>query len=152
MRGAPTDDEVDRLLRTYARRAVRPTWDTTNRGNRAIIRERERQTARLLGRHGLLPLAGRPVLEVGCSHGTTLASLLQLGARPEDLVGVDLLPDRIATARLRYPAIRWLSTNAEGLDFSDASFDLVLAFTVFSSILDDSMAAGVAAEIRRVVR
>ena len=150
--GAPTDHEVDRLLRTYAGRAAHPTWDTTNPGNRAIIRERERHTARLLGRHGFVPLTGRPVLEIGCSHGATLASLLQLGARPEDLVGVDLLADRIATARERYPAIRWVTGNAEGLEFPDASFGLVLAFTVFSSILDDRMASSVAGEIRRVLR
>jgi SAM-dependent methyltransferase len=149
---APPNGEVDRILRTYARRAAHPTSNRAKRGNRAIIRERERQTARLLARHALLPLTGRLVLDVGCSYGTTLARLTAFGARPEDLVGIDLLDDRLAAARHRYPRIRWLRANAEHLDFPDASFHLVLAFTVFSSILDDRTAGTIAAEILRVLR
>ena len=38
------------------------------------------------------------------------------------------------------------------MDFPDAAFDLVMAFTVFSSILDPSMAGNVASEIHRVLK
>jgi ubiquinone/menaquinone biosynthesis C-methylase UbiE len=65
---------------------------------------------------------------------------------------VDLLPDRIEEARERYPDLRFIPANAEALDFPDASFDLVLFFTVFSSILDAGMRARVAREAGRVLR
>jgi SAM-dependent methyltransferase len=151
-RGMATADEVERLRRTYAARAERADWDGTQPGNRMILAERARAVARLLERHGFVPLAGRRVLEIGCSHGDVLAGLARLGARPEDLVGVDLLPDRIAVARRRHPGLRFEVGNAEELPFADAAFDLVLAFTVFSSILDDRMSRRVSAEVRRVLR
>jgi SAM-dependent methyltransferase len=147
-----TAGEVERLRRTYAARATRQDWDGTQPGNRMILAERARAVAALLGRHGFVPLAGRPVLEIGCSHGGVLASLLGLGARPEDLLGVDLLADRVAEARRRHPTLRFEVANAEELPFPAARFDLVLAFTVFSSILDDAMARRVSAEVRRVLR
>src|SRR5262249_49418911 len=42
--------------------------------------------------------------------------------------------------------------NAEQLDFPDGSVDLVVLYTVFSSILDETMARNVADEARRVLR
>jgi ubiquinone/menaquinone biosynthesis C-methylase UbiE len=42
--------------------------------------------------------------------------------------------------------------NAEQLHFEDATFDLVLLFTVFSSILDGRMACNVASEVCRVLK
>jgi SAM-dependent methyltransferase len=146
-----TGGEVERLRRTYAARAARHDWDAAQPGNRMILAERAGAVASVLRRHGFLPLAGRRVLEVGTSHGGVLASLLALGARPGDLVGVDLLADRVAEARRRHPALRFEVANAEALPFAAAEFDLVLAFTVFSSILDDGMARRVSAEVRRVL-
>ena len=89
---------------------------------------------------------------MGCGSGKVLASLLALGAQPENLCGVDLLPDRIAEAQQRYPALQFQCANAEHLDFPDDHFDLVLLFTVFSSILDGQMARNVAHEVSRVLR
>ncbi len=70
----------------------------------------------------------------------------------DGFVGVDLLPARIAAARRAYPQLEFQEANAEHVDFPDASFDLVMASTVFSSILDASMAVHVASEIQRVLR
>ena len=42
--------------------------------------------------------------------------------------------------------------SATALPHPDSSFDLILAFTLFSSILDDRIAGGVAREIGRVLR
>jgi SAM-dependent methyltransferase len=67
------------------------------------------------------------------------------------LFGIDLVPDRIKIARETYPAVTFIEGNAEELTFPDAWFDLVLAFTVFSSILDSAMARSVARSIGRVL-
>jgi len=146
--------ETDRIARAYDEMEQRAAgrWSLSNPGNRTILRERRRVFIRLLRDAGWVPLAERRVIEVGSGTGSELAWLLELGARAENLVGVELLPHRVATARGAYPSLQFHESNAEHLEFSDASFDLVMAITVFSSILDDSMARNVAAEIRRVIR
>ena len=152
----PTNHEVERLTQVYhtyrESYAIQAQWDESNPGNRAILQERQRAIRRLLSVHGFLPLADRRVLEAGCGSGKVLASLLELGARPENLYGVDLLPERIAEAKQCYPYFQFQCANAEQLEFPDASFDLVLLFTVFSSILDGQMAGNVTHEVSRVLR
>ena len=98
-------------------------------------------------------LAGRDVAEVGCGAGGNLADLLRLGADPDRLTGIDLLPERIATARERLPpAVRLVLGDAAGLDLAPQSQDMVLAFTVFSSILDAEVQARLAALMWRWLR
>jgi SAM-dependent methyltransferase len=145
--------EADRIARAYQELAGRggARWDPRNRGNQAILAERRRLTRQLLAATGFLPLGGRRALEVGSGGGGELAWLLELGAAPADLVGVDLLPDRVAAARRSFPEIDFRQANAERLEFADGEFALVLAITVFSSILDGRMASNVAAEIVRVL-
>jgi SAM-dependent methyltransferase len=67
-------------------------------------------------------------------------------------VGVDLLADRVAEARRRYPELAFDVTDGERLEFGDGVFDLVLAVTLFSSVRDASMSAKVASEIDRVLK
>ena len=146
--------EVDRIAAAYAglgERAGR-RWDPANRGNQAILAERRGATRHLLDEAGFVPLGARRVLEVGSGSGGELAWLVELGAVPANLVGVDLLPDRVEAARKSYPNLDFRQGNAERLEFASASVDLVLALTVFSSILDREMASNVASEIARVLR
>ena len=147
--------EVERIAavyRGYAREgAADARWSPANAGNRAIVAERRRVLARLLATAGRVPLADARVLEVGSGTGEVLADLVGLGARAERLVGVELLPDLVATARARHPAIHFEAGNAEALAFPPARFDFVLLFTVLTSILDDGMATRLAAEVDRVL-
>ena len=145
--------EADRIARAYQdleERAGR-RWDPANPGNRAILLERRRITRRLLDEAGFLPLGSRRVLEIGSGSGAELAWMRELGASNSSLVGVDLLPDRVALAARTYPEIEFRQGNAERLEFDDGAFQLVLAITIFSSILDPSMARKVAAEAVRVL-
>ena len=142
-------NEADRIARAYQElESTGPErWSLANRGNQAILAERRRRTRRLLG-----SVAGLKVLEIGSGRGGELAWLQELGAAPTDLVGVDLLEDRVAAARAAYPRLDFRVANAEHLDFEDAAFDLVMAITVFSSILDRAMAGRVAGEAVRVLK
>lgn len=149
------DTEAARIARVYEgyRVAGRGSlYDPSNPGNRAILRERLRWTRRALQRAGLANLRGRRVLDVGCGVGRELARMQEFGAASADLVGVDLLPDRIETARRTFPDLEFRVANAVELGFPDAFFDLILSFTLFSSILDQATAGQVAAEIVRVLR
>jgi ubiquinone/menaquinone biosynthesis C-methylase UbiE len=146
--------ETERIARAYEELAARggSRWSIANRGNRMILEERRKLFRDLLQEARLMPLADRMVLEVGSGTGGELAWLTEVGASPARLVGVDLLEDRVATARREHPGIDFRQGNAEHLEFEDATFDLVMAITVFSSILDRAMAANVAFEIARVMK
>ena len=146
--------ETERIARAYQEMEARAggRWSISNPGNRLVLAERRRMFTRLLADAGWIPLADRWVIEVGSGTGSELAWLLEVGARSSRLVGVDLLPHRVAVARETYPDIEFREGNAEHLDFADDSFDLAMAITIFSSILDRKMAENVAAEIARVLK
>lgn len=142
---------ITRTYQSYTAKRIR-AWDISNPGDSRILAERERKLKDLLKRERLLPLSGKRILDIGCGYGHVLAQLEKWEAQRDHLYGIDLLPDRIEAARRAYPGIHFTCGNAEHLDFPDAHFDLVLLFTVFSSILDDGMAHNVAGEVRRVLK
>lgn len=145
-----TQPEAERLKHVY--RGLQAQWVEHNPGNRAIIRERSVVLEEFLRTAGLLPLSDRRILDVGCGSGHVLAGFARWGIQPANLYGVDLLEDRIAIAQQRFPESHFSHANAEHLDFEAGAFDLVLLFTVFSSILDGRMALNVAAEVSRVLK
>jgi SAM-dependent methyltransferase len=146
--------EVERLLTVY--REYMPTvaarWDPGNRGNAAILSELEGRATAVLAAGGRVPLDGESVLDVGCGYGHFLGVLASLGADPSRLHGIDLVPERVEAARHRHPGIDFRVGNGAELPFEDGAFDLVLLFSVFTSILDPAMRRGLAAEVTRVLR
>ena len=151
-----TQDEVQRIVEAYREYdhddGAKRRWALDNPGNRLMAKEEAEAVTCLMRGHGLLPLDEKIILDVGCGAGNLLGRFVTLGAKPHNLFGIDLLPDRVAAAARAHPGIRFMRGNAERLDFPDAHFDLVLLFTVFTSILDDKMAYNVANEIRRVLK
>lgn len=98
--------------------------------------ERLRSMACIWSAHGWHSLPHRRLLEVGCGSGGNLLDLLRLGATPELLCGIELLPQRTAVARASLPqAVALLEGNACDQNVPPASQDAVLAFTLFSSLL-----------------
>lgn len=94
--------EEQRIRAAYARR--RRTDDRYAWSNPSYVfgmRGVERQLLALLSRNGLGSLNGRRILEIGCGTGHWLREFVKWGARAEDVVGMDLLADRISEARAR---------------------------------------------------
>jgi ubiquinone/menaquinone biosynthesis C-methylase UbiE len=149
-------DETTRVRQVYAGRAERlagaGAYSLTNDAYLFAIQGRQRALLRLLRDEGLWPLAGKDILEVGCGNGGVLLELLGYGADPQKLHGADLLAERAAVARQRLPHLPISAASGTALPYPDDSFDLVLQFTVFSSILDQGICYTVANEIRRVLR
>ena len=106
----------------------------------------------MLTRHGLLPLAGRKIADIGCGSGNWLLEFIQWGAQAEDLVGIDLNSGRVEAARSRIPGAVFATGDASALPLAGDSMDLVCQFTAFSSVLDDRMKQTMAAEMLRVAR
>lgn len=113
---------------------------------------RRRAAAELMEKLGVFPREGARVLEVGCGEGGLLPDFLGFRLAARDLYGIDLDPARLAGARRRLPGCHFAAADAAALPFAAASFDLVVASTVFSSLLEDPLQAAVAAEIARVLR
>jgi ubiquinone/menaquinone biosynthesis C-methylase UbiE len=121
--------------------------------NLYLFQRRERALLELLHRQALLPLEAARIIDIGCGNGALVADLARYGARPALLHGVDLLPDRIASARVRCPSHAAFSLgNAEDLPYPAGAFDIALMFTVLSSILDSRTRERVATEAMRVLR
>ncbi len=143
-------DEIRATYERYAATGRAHLWDPSNRGYARLSDERDRAILELIARS--LP-AGRPpdILDVGCGDGSLVATIVSRW--PDvDASGIDLLPDRIDRALSRQVHARFAVASADALPFPDASLDVVVAVTLFSSIPSDAMEAAVAGEIRRVLR
>lgn len=149
------DSEAARIRREYERRAEAiPTgfYDLDKPANYFAHCEIARRALELLGRSGLLPLAGKKIADIGCGAGNWLLEFVQWGARAEDLFGIDLNTGRAEEARRRVPRATIVTGDASSLSLNDASIDLVCQFTAFSSVLNDGMKRVMAAEMLRVLR
>lgn len=133
--------EAASLAARYARRPEGDwRYDRLNPSALRAAQELERAVAEGLRRHGPRDRAAARAVELGCGRGDHLLELLLLGFRPEHLRGLELLPGRAAAARARLPAaLRIDIGDALAADLAPASQDLVLQFTVFSSVLDPAV-------------
>src|SRR5262249_42660722 len=85
--------------------------------------------------------------------GYWLREFIKWGARPENVIGIDLLPDRVVEARKLCPgAVRIQCGNASELALPNGAFDLVFQSTVLTSVLDPGMKGQMVSEMRRVVK
>jgi SAM-dependent methyltransferase len=143
------EDDVAAMAGRYARRAaLAGLYDPLRPEVMQARQERLRVLAALLRRHACAPLAGLSLLEVGCGDGGNLLELIGLGFDPALLLANELLPERAAAARARLPAaVRVLEGDALALPLPEASLDLVLQSTVFSSLLDPGFRARLAARL-----
>jgi ubiquinone/menaquinone biosynthesis C-methylase UbiE len=148
---------LDRIRAEYARRARDPRlqrrYSLFQPDVQLALQMRERAILEVLRRAGFEPLAGLDVLDLGCGEGQVLLDLLRWGADAEHLHGCDLLPERLAAARRRLPAATALAlANGGALPYPATRFHLVLQFTVFTSVRDETLRQQIAAEMWRVLR
>lgn len=127
-------------------------WSPHNLGNQEIVRERHALLEHLLWAHGMLPLQGSRILEVGCGGGDVLASFIEWGAEARHLYGMELLSQRAAAAHERHPELQILQGNAAFPPLVSGAFDFIAFFTVFSSILDDSLRRQIAEESLQMLK
>ncbi len=145
--------ETARVREAYGRRDGDDRYSWFNGGHQLIIQGAERAILGALKRAGVVTLEDRAILEVGCGTGQWLRALVQWGARPSRITGVDLLAQRVAVARsLCASDAALLVGTATALPFRDGAFDIVLQSTVFTSILDDEIRRRAASELLRVLR
>jgi len=77
------------------------------------------------------------IAEIGCGSGSNLLDMIGYGAEPTRLHANELLPERMAKARHRLPrGVTFHPGDAMDAAIAPGTVDLVLQFTVLSSILD----------------
>ncbi len=147
--------ERRRMLAEYRRRekTIRPEryspWETSEMFMRT---GRRRLAAFLLNEAGVCPGPGDPCLEVGFGSLGWLGDLLCWGVRETDLHGIELDAVRAGRAKEILPRADLRVGDATELPWDSNTFRLVIASTVFTSILDPSVRRLVAGEITRVLR
>jgi SAM-dependent methyltransferase len=148
--------DLERLRQEYADRAQRlaasDRYSYFNPAYLFAIQQRQRAVLKLLRRQGWSSFQDKHILEIGCGRGGVLRELLSLGAAPETLNGTDLLEDRVAEAHQALPHLPIACADGQNLPYASGAFDLVLQYTVFSSVLDDSIKTNLAREMLRVLR
>jgi SAM-dependent methyltransferase len=116
------------------------------------IQNRMRNLLNFFKKNGIHSLRDLKILEVGCGSGGVLLEYLSLDAFQKHLFGIDLLQDRLKDAHLKLPAAGISCTNGQFLPFPNNSFDLVLQYTAFSSVLDPAIKEQMACEMKRVLK
>lgn len=145
--------EIDRIRSEYERRAreiPEDFYSWTRDVNFYTHCQTARAALRALLSAGMFPLAGRTILDVGCGAGVWLLEFAQWGA--DRMHGIDLNPARLELAAQRLPHADLRCGDARSLPWPDASFDVVSAFTVFTSILDPVVKQALAADMLRVLK
>lgn len=127
-------------------------YSSFNPGHVFLAQQLERQFIRLLVRHRIVPLGDKRILDVGCGGGWRLRDLVKYGAKGEHMHGIDLFEDAIAQARRINPGVDFRCGNAEALPFQSKSFDVVMQFVVFTSVLETDMKHNMAEEMLRVLK
>ena len=103
-------------------------WENIARLNSPVTFFSSEYHRRLKEVYGLIISPGLSVLEIGCGLGDLLASVA-----PANGVGVDFSSAMIAQARLRYPELTFIESDAHNLILSD-KFDMV----IISDLVNDS--------------
>ncbi|MBA4177916.1 MAG: SAM-dependent methyltransferase [Leptothrix sp. (in: Bacteria)] len=131
--------EPGAVAERYARRGAADRYSPLRPEVWQGLQERQRAMLRGFATRGCSDLGSLRITEVGCGHGGNLMELLRLGARPEHLTGLELLPERHAAARHALPAaVQVWRGDATAAPVAPLSQDVVLQSTVFSSLLDDA--------------
>jgi ubiquinone/menaquinone biosynthesis C-methylase UbiE len=142
-------ERIRDTYRAYETTGRQHLWDLRNRGFARLAADRDAAVQELLARS--LPGGSARLLDVGCGDGTLIGAVLRRWL-DVDATGVDLLADRIDEARRSVPDATFIVASADVLPLDPATFDVVTAITLFSSIPSADMERSAAAEIGRVLR
>ena len=146
--------ERERIQLEYHRRAqeISPdryaAWQAAPR----FMERRNRVAATMLRSLRVFPKPGDRCLEVGFGNIGWLGELRGWGVGESSLHGLELSPNHVRNIKEILPAADLRVGDAVELPWADGTFRLVIASTVFTSILDNDVRRLIANEIVRVVQ
>jgi ubiquinone/menaquinone biosynthesis C-methylase UbiE len=158
--------EIERIGAEYRRRNQEIPADfysLERPANRFLVQRTIDRAHRWLRELGFFERGDPTTLDVGCGAGDWLVAFLRdWGLPARSLAGIDLMPDRIEAARRALTRVGTPSGSGAAVDlrcgdathlpWPDASFDLVVQSTLFTSVLYGAMRRAIAEEMVRVLR
>ncbi len=132
--------------------AVHEKYSRFNPSYLFLMQQIERSTINLLLRQGISSLDAYNILEIGCGSGGILLDFLGFGADTKRLFGIDIALDRLGLGHKRNPRFNLTGADGGSLPFSSDTFDIVLQYTAFTSMLDAGTRIQAAQEMMRVVK
>jgi ubiquinone/menaquinone biosynthesis C-methylase UbiE len=146
--------ERERIRREYERRAREIDSDryaSWQPAERFATEKRNRKAAVLLRCAGISLAEGTQCLEVGCGAGGWFSQLIEWGVAEDCLHGIELDPQRADQARARFASADIRTGDAVELPWPTGTFQIVIASTVFTSVLATEVRQLIANEIQRVI-
>ena len=133
----------------YARRSNDDRYSPRRPEVYLALQERQRCVLRLIRRYCRHDdFSVIKVIEVGCGTGSNLLEFLQFGIQPENLCGIELIPERSDKARRRLPSSVMIHDgDAMNVSIPVESVDIAFQSLVFSSLLDDGYQRDLARQI-----
>lgn len=147
-------EERRRVLAVYARRKgeVDATLYEPWAAAHAFMQDTAtRAAARMLRKAGVFPGHEAQCMEIGFGYLGWLAALIGWGVPEKNLHGIELYAPRAERAHEILPVADLRIGDASCLPWPEGTFHLVVASTVFTSILSTQTRGKVAAEISRVL-
>ena len=128
-------EETQAIAERYARRSGGDRYSMLRPEVWQGVQERQRCILRLFGQKvSFDKLSEVTLVEVGCGTGSNLMEFLRVGFAPENLSGIELLPERVAVARRFLPvSVSLLEGDASKVEMPPSSKDIVFQAVVFSS-------------------
>jgi SAM-dependent methyltransferase len=149
------DDEIQNIKMRYEKRKAidRQRYSILAPQTYLLLQELEKKIIKVILKFNLTPVNEKKVLEIGCGYGNNLLQFIKLGFDPGNLVGNDLLSDRVAYSRTILPSsVTLLEGDALKLNYKVETFDIIYQSMVFSSILNENYQNELAEKIWSWVR
>jgi len=116
-----------------------------------MLEKRSNLAAAMLRELNRMPGAHDGCLEVGFGTGAWLHQLAEWGVSESNLHGIELDETRVNETRPFFPSADLRVGDAVDLPWPDGTFQLVVASTLFTSVLDKSVRRLIANQIYRVL-
>jgi len=153
-------DPMERVKKVYRKREASEkrlwddkTWNTLNPSVNFIEYHFSKEFFIELKKAGLTPdnLSQKRILDLGCGWGKYLRLLVENGADPKRVYGMDIMDHHLKVAMEKNPAVRYVRADSRFSPFKDEMFDVILIFTVFSAVIDPESIEQIAREALRML-
>ena len=142
---------IQNVYKSYTFSKYSNRWSRSSIGNRFI----ELEIVTFL-KNKIIPkeksLNDKKILEVGCAGGSIINLLIRLGAKEENINGIDIRKNRLNDCKKRFPNSEINYMDARKLNFDENYFDIITVFTFFSSLLNENYQNEVSKELIRVLK
>jgi|WetSurMetagenome_2_1015567.scaffolds.fasta_scaffold100442_2 ubiquinone/menaquinone biosynthesis C-methylase UbiE len=149
------DNEIDKIKTRYLHRKNISSlkYNPLNSAIYMINQEKERVFIKWLRKFDISVIQNLRLLEIGCGSGDNLIQFIKLGFSPNLLVGNELLPERVESAKKKLPnELKIIEGDALKVDFPSNYFDIVFQSMVFSSILNKEFKNALAEKMWKLVK